>query len=112
MSTLSDRLQEEISVRERVGGLSPIDLLDMPEILANIISQMVRRNGMHIDEVARQLGQSVADAQLTMDNLVAKGYVRRVEVNHQVWYKAYFSRKADKNAGIWSLLGEVLNEIS
>lgn len=119
MPGLFNRLQDEISAREKQQGLSPVDLLDMPEPLANIINQIVRSNGMKLEAIAEKLGQSSAETQTTLDELVQKGYVRKVEVKTEakqpaeIWYKAHFSRKADKSLslGIWSALDDVFEKI-
>ena len=113
MPGLFNRLQDEISAREKQQGLSPVDLLDMPEPLANIINQIVRSNGMKLEDIAEKLGQSSADTQTMLGELVQKGFVRKVLVKEETWYKAHFSRKADKSLslGIWSALDDVFEKI-
>lgn len=112
MAGLFDRLQDEINSREQPGGLSPVDLLDMPPTLAGIIKQIIRKNGMKLSEIAAALDQPPAETQQALDKLVAKGYVRRVEVKQELWYKAHFGRKADKtlNQSVWAALDKVVEE--
>ncbi len=112
MSNLFDRLQGEIEARNSSSGLSPIDLLDMPDALAEVVNHIVRNNGMRLEDVAADLGQSLVEAGQTLDALVEKGYIRRVEVKGHIWYKAYFGRKADKtlSTGIWSALGDMMDD--
>lgn len=105
-----DRLHDAINARHQVIDLSPTDLLDLPESLANVINTMLRRNGMKITEIAEQLGQSASEADNTVNALLEKGYIKPVEVNQQVWYKVNFGRTTDKTAGIWSLLGGMLDD--
>jgi DNA-binding MarR family transcriptional regulator len=109
---LFDRLQDEIDAHGQQEGLSPIDLLDLPPGLAAIVKKIVRRNGMSLTDIARELDQKVADAQAVLDELVAKKLMRKVEVNGEVWYKAHFARKADKklSTGVWSALDNLLDE--
>ena len=45
MAGLFNRLQDEIEVRDSQTGLSPIDLLDMPEQLAAVINRIPRATG-------------------------------------------------------------------
>jgi predicted transcriptional regulator len=113
MTGLFNRLQDEISAREKQQGLSPVDLLDMPEPLANIINQIIRNNGMKLEDIAEKLSQSAADTKIMLDELVQKGFIRQVEVKQELWYKAHFSRKADKSLslGIWSALGDIFEKV-
>jgi hypothetical protein len=46
MVTSSDRLQNEVDVRPSVAGISPADLLDLPELLRTVVGQLIRSNGM------------------------------------------------------------------
>jgi predicted transcriptional regulator len=112
MAGLFSRLQDEIEVRDRQEGLSPIDLLDMPKALAAVINKIIRKNGMKLEDIAEELDQSPEDTQKTLDELVEKGYARRVEVREEIWYKAHFGRKADKvlSLSIWSSLDDVVEE--
>lgn len=113
MAGLFDRLQDEINARDKNEGLSPIDLLDMPEALAGVINHIIRKNGMKLEDIAEELGQPVAETQTMLDELVQKGYIRRVEVrDEEIWYKAQFGRKADKalSMSIWSALDGVVED--
>ena len=55
---------------------------------------------------------SPEETRQALDELVDKGYVRRVEVKQEFWYKAHFGRKADKtlNQSVWSALDQVIEE--
>ena len=112
MSGLFNRLQDEIEAREQQKGLSPIVLLDLPAALATVIQKIVRKNGMNLAEIAAELDQTPEETQAVLDELVQKGYVRRVEVKQEIWYKAYFGRKADKtlSANVWSALDSAIGQ--
>ena len=113
MAGLFNRLQDEINARSSGEGLSPIDLLDMPESLAAAVNQIIRKNGMKLEDIATELKQSVEETKIMLDELVTKGYVRRVEVgDEEIWYKAQFGRKADKalSLSIWSALDGVVED--
>jgi hypothetical protein len=111
MAGLFDRLQDEINARSQQRSLSPIDLLDMPEGLAGIINQIIRKNGMKLEEIAQKLGQTLEETKTSLDELAQKGYVRQITVQEEVWYKANFGRKADKtlSTDIWSALDDVFD---
>lgn len=109
---LFDRLQDELDARGRQEGLSPIDLLDLPPGLAAIAKKIVRRNGMSLTDISQEMNQPPEETQAILDDLVAKGLIRRVEVSGEVWYKAFFARKADKklSTGVWSALDNLLEQ--
>ena len=111
-SGLFNRLQDEIEVRDSGEGLSPIDLLDMPDSMATVINKIIRKNGMRLEDIATELGQSPEETQGVLGKLVEKGFVRRIEVKNEVWYKAQFGRKADKalSLSIWSSLDDVMGD--
>jgi predicted DNA-binding transcriptional regulator len=113
MTGIFRRLQDEIEARDQNKGLSPIDLLDMPEALAKVINKIIRSNGMKLEDIATELGQSAEDTRATLDELVKKGLVRRIEVKEEVWYKAQFARKADKalSSNIWSALDGFVDDL-
>lgn len=112
MGGIFDRLQDDLDARNNKKGLSPVDLLDMPQDLADLVNQIIRRNGMKLEDVAQNLNQSIEKAEQTLDKLVEKGYIRRVNVKQEVWYKAQFGRKADKvvSDNIWSKLDNIFKD--
>lgn len=112
MGGLFDRLQDELDAQDNKKGLSPIDLLDMPEELTEVVNRIIRKNGMKLAEVAQQLNKTEDEAKEALNKLVEKGYVRQIEVKQEIWYKAQFGRKADKivSDNIWSKLDSVFND--
>jgi predicted transcriptional regulator len=112
MSGLFDRLQDEIDARGRSEGLSPIDLLDLPAEVAAITKKIVRRNGMSLAEIAEEMQQTPEAVQVTLDELVERGFIRQIEVQDEIWYKANFARKPDKKLaqGVWSVLDNLLDQ--
>jgi DNA-binding MarR family transcriptional regulator len=108
-SDLFERLQDEIKARDDMGGLSPIDLLDMPESVAVIVNAIVRNNGLQRTKIAELVNLPEKQIQELLDDLVDKGFVRKVQVQDKTWYKAHFKRKAESGnrTGIWSILDEI-----
>ena len=106
MSSLFDRLQDEIEANERGEGISPIDLLDLPDEVATVIKQIIRRNGMKLIQVAEALQKPAAEVQTLLDELVNKGSVRQIEVKGEIWYKARFAKKRSRSrtSGFWRTL--------
>ena len=93
-------------------GLSPIDLLDIPEPLSPVLNQVIRRNGMKLEDIAAELGEPIANTRKMLDELTKKGYVQREVLNSEIWYKAQFGRKADKvlSQSIWAALDGVVED--
>jgi hypothetical protein len=112
MGSLFDRLQGEIEDREQPGGLSPIDLLDMPPALAAVVKQIVRRNGMKLTEISESLGESLENTRQTLNELIQKGYVRQVEVKGDSWYKAHFAQKRNRTVSqtLWTALDGIVEQ--
>ena len=110
MSDLFNRLQDDINAQEQPGGLSPIDLLDLPDELSQIIRKIIRRNGMKLADVAEALAVSPDEARQTLERLVEKGFVRRVEVKNDFWYKARFAQKRSRtvSSSLWQALDDVV----
>jgi DNA-binding MarR family transcriptional regulator len=113
MAGLFNRLQDEIDARNKQDGLSPIDLLDMPEAMASVVNVIIRNNGATLSTISELVGQSPDVTKPLLEDLVDKGFVRVVNVKDQVWYKASFGRKADNSgsSGLWSMLDELTEDL-
>ena len=107
-----ERSQDEAGGQDQNDGLSPIDLLNIPEGLASVVNRIIRRNGMRLEDIAKDMGKPRVEARKLLDELAVRGYVRQVEINSEIWYKAQFGRKADKalSQTIWSALDQVADE--
>jgi DNA-binding MarR family transcriptional regulator len=112
MSSLFDRLQEEIEFRDAQPGLTPTDLLELPPAIAEILQRIIRRNGMPLADIAAELKQPAGKVAELLDKLVAKGYIRRTEIENVIWYKAHFKRKPGKSGAstVWEQLGNLIDE--
>ena len=110
MSNLFNRLQDEIEAQEHQDGISPIDLLDLPSTISSIVKKIIRHNGMKLSQIAEEMDQPPEEVQKTLDGLVEKGYMRRVEVKTEVWYKARFAKKKNRtlSSGFWNALDQVV----
>jgi hypothetical protein len=112
MAGLLDRLQGELDAPDQNNALSPIDLLDMPEALATVVNQVIRSNGMKLEDIAKEVGKSGLETRQMLDDLVEKGYLRQVELDAEIWYKVQFGHKADKvlSQRIWSALDRMADD--
>lgn len=110
MSDLFNRLQDEIDSQDEPGGLSPVDLLDLPDEIAKIIRAIIRQNGMKLADVAAALDNSEEETRQTLDELIQKGFVREIQVKNEIWYKARFARKHKStiSSSLWQALDDVV----
>ena len=103
-----DRLQEELDTLKQRDGLSPSDMLDLPPALAAIFNKITRKNGMKLTEIVMEVNWTPEDTQKFLDELIEKGYLRRVQSKQEVLYKIRFEGRASKassrKASIWSAL--------
>ena len=51
-----ERSQDEAGGQDRNDGLSSIDLLNIPEGLASVVNRIIRRNGMRLEDIAKEMG--------------------------------------------------------
>jgi predicted transcriptional regulator len=111
MGGLFDRLQDELDDRDQPNGLSVADLLDLPADLAAVIKKIIRKNGMKLADIAAALSQAPDQTEELLENLVEKGFVRRLEVNREFWYKVRFGRKTKKSTGqsVWDALNRLID---
>jgi hypothetical protein len=110
MPGLFDRLQDEIQHRDKVAGLSPVDLLDMPDAPRRILLLLMRQGEMTLPALAAALGPDGEDAaalEAALADLARQAFVLRREVAGQApSYRTSFGqrRRRDLPLGLWSML--------
>jgi predicted transcriptional regulator len=81
-----ERLQQELAdypVRE---GLSPTDVLELPDAVRVVINKIMRQNEMEANDLAADLGLSEAEMHAVGAALVAKGLLTVTErAGHNVY---------------------------
>jgi DNA-binding MarR family transcriptional regulator len=70
-----ERLQRELEHVASVQGVTPADLLALPEPLPTLLSRALRRGSLHLDELSRQLHLSAEDGARLVKLLVEKGFL-------------------------------------
>ena len=115
MSEVLEQLYDAVDALEPQDGLSPSGLLELPSELADIIRQIVRNNGMSLSNIAKTMNYAPEGMRRILDILVEKGYIRRIRIQQEFWYKARFKRKADKistpnRVQVNSLLDDLIEE--
>jgi len=69
-----ETLIQRLSELERVEGITPVDILFLPEGLHRTVRRMLKR-GMTLVEIADDLGLSAAEALQVCEMLIDKGFL-------------------------------------
>jgi hypothetical protein len=103
-----DSIQEEIDARDRRGGISAADLLDLPDRLRRPMNLITRRGPHTAAQVAESLGEPVEEILQALNGLAEKGYLEREETEAGWIYRTRFARRRARQlpGGIWSALGQ------
>ena len=103
-----DRVDRELTAREKSPGLSMADLLTLPEPQSGLLKWMTRqRSVVHVDVVAF-LGGDEEQAQLVLADLVDKGMIREVEVRGVRQYAVRLAPKKGRAlpGNLWQALSD------
>lgn len=110
--SLYDRLTNRIDDDEPEGGLSPLDIADLPPDQRKVMFSLLRdtqaaTQGISIDRLNKKLGDPES-LQETVDILVQNGWLIAVGEEENLRYKVNIRRKRSSslNFGIWSSLSE------
>ena len=105
---LFDRLTDELDAKERMDGLSPVDLLDMSRDLRNLIQALARRGESTLATIAEALEQTSEETAALLSALEDKGYVLEREIRGEMHYRTYFARRRRREVplNLWEALEE------
>ncbi len=107
---LFDRLQKEIEIHEKGGGVTVADVLMLPPPLRKIMNLVMRLRVISPEELAEATGQGEEELAQNLASLVEKGYLLEIDVSGERKYKVIFSRKRGRHVplNVWDTLGERL----
>lgn len=90
-----DTLRTAVNALERVEGITPINLLDLPPPLNDALRQLTRQSSMTLEDLANVVGLPV-DQMLTLaELLVSKGYLTsesQSSTTGNLVFRLYFAR--------------------
>ena len=91
------------------GDVSPVNLLDLSPDLIQIVQAAIRQNGLSLDESAKIFDESRVGLQAKLDDLVERGYLRKMKHGSNDLYKAQFGRKRESTSSqkIWTVLDDI-----
>ena len=108
-----DALERLLSIRSPArrppsqgGGVTPVDTLNLKPELQQTLDMLIRQDMCTAIQVAVSLRTDLRHAQEILKNLVARGYIRMVEVNGQETFKLIWGRhrRPRLSSGLWETL--------
>jgi hypothetical protein len=113
MSSLFDRLQNELEDREKEGGITPLDLADLPPRLRKLMRFMLREVEITRDDLGKAIKSMPESDQLddeeldqSLDALVKQSWLIALGEGERIRYRVNLRRKKslDLDASIWNAL--------
>lgn len=117
MPGVFDRLNKEIQDKQQEGGITALDLADLPPVLRKIMRLMLREIQMNYPRLCEVMDAMPERERLTRDELqgalstlTSQFWLIRIGEGEKAIYKVNLRRKAGSTlaAGIWSSLDEKL----
>lgn len=110
MPGLFDRLQEDLEQREKMAGMSPADLLLLPDDEVAVVQLLARRGDLSLEAITAALDLPAEEVQASLDRLRERGFARPIELPEGAVYRTYFARKR-KSAGMGSLWDQLAERV-
>ena len=105
-----DRLQRELKKRYKHEGITPADVMELPEPLRTAMSRMMRKGSMTLSELASELNLERAETRRLGQMLVEKGFLSssRRTADGEIVYRTHFTHKRGRSVplDIWKLLDD------
>lgn len=87
-----ERLWQQLGELRQVNGITPVDILQLPEELHGVVRKMVRQ-AVSLQELSAELMLPLDQTHLIADLLVAKGFLRTEDrVEGDFHYRILFAR--------------------
>jgi hypothetical protein len=119
MSDLFDRLQNEMDIRAKEGGITPLDLAELPTPLRRIMRKMLRAVKLDKNEIAKIYNDLPAEERKEVKNLddalkilTKQGWLIALGEGSNMRYKVNLRRKrgSELAADIFNKLDERLSQ--
>jgi len=113
MAGVFDRLQKQIEDKQKAGGITALDLADLPPALRKIMRLMLRKIQLKYSELCEAMEQmpederlSPADLDRSLKLLVEQAWLIQIGGNERAIYKVNLRRKSGSAlaGGIWENL--------
>ncbi|GAB4426102.1 MAG: hypothetical protein Kow002_15450 [Anaerolineales bacterium] len=119
MSGVFDRLQKEIEDKQKDGGITPLDMVDLPPALRKIMRLMLRKIQISYPELAEAMQSMPEKERLSADDLdeaiatlVEQSWLIKLGDGERAIYKVNLRRKSGSTlaSGIWQTLDSKLSK--
>ncbi len=119
MAGVFDRLQNQIDDKRKEGGITALDLADLPPALRRIMRLMLRKLQMNYPQLCEAMDNmpenerlSRADLNASLEALTQQAWLTRLGEGERAVYKVNLRAKAGSTlaGGIWSALDEKLKK--
>ncbi len=87
-------------------SISMIDIFTLPDSLRQLLSWMLRKGEVSVQEVAQHLKQDEATVTLMLEHLVEDGMLRTRQVGEERRFRVLLAHKSNRQVSkdIWSFL--------
>jgi len=119
MNGIFERLQKQIDDKHKEGGISVLDLADLPPALRKIMRLMLKQLQMNYSQLCQAMEAMPADEQLTrtelntaLNELSDQAWLIQIGKGENAIYKVNLRRKAGSKLGesIWQNLDAKLKD--
>ncbi len=119
MAGVFDRLQKQIDNKQKEGGITALDLVDLPPALRKIMRLMLRQIQMNypqlceaMDKVPKGERLSHTDLDEALKTLAQQAWLIQIGEGERAIYKVNLRRKAGSTlaSGIWQSLDDKLKD--
>lgn len=119
MAGIFDRLQKQIDDKQKEGGITALDLADLPPALRKIMRLMLRQLQMNYPQLREAMenvpeGERLSRAELddALKTLSQQSWLIQIGEGERAIYKVNLRRKAGSTltSGIWQSLDEKLKD--
>jgi len=119
MAGIYDRLQKQIDDKRKQGGITVLDLADLPPAFRKIMRLMLKQLQMSYPQLCEAMTQMPAEEQLTrasldetLNKLAEQAWLIQIGEGERAIYKVNLRRKAGSKLGenIWQTLDAKLKE--
>jgi len=119
MSGVFDRLQKEIEDKQKDGGITPLDMVDLPPALRKIMKVMLRKVQMSYPELTEEMKNvpekdrlSNKELEEAIATLVEQSWLMKLGEGKRAIYKVNLRRKSGSTlaSGIWQALDSKLKD--
>ncbi len=117
MPGVFDRLQKEIENKGSEGGITALDLADLPPTLRKIMRLMLRELQLNYPQLLEAIASLPEEQRLAqkdldeaLDTLTTQSWLIRIGQSEKAIYKVNLRRKAGSKlaSGVWNTLDEKL----